>query len=214
MKYTLTEVKPKIFFLNFKDYYDMCMLFLRYQEFYESLSLKFRGKQFKILDFMEWYSKKHGGSFTYTLDWAGFNIPGKIISEVRKKKILDYNNYDAEMFHIYGKCYAEYGNDFYLISAVGENESLKHEIAHGFFYTFPEYKKEMTKLVKALDSNFRSKFNLILKNMGYTSKVYIDECQAYLSTGTYDIKGFDNMKLNGEDKPFIELYNKYYENYK
>ena len=72
----------------------------------------------------------------------------------------------------------------------------------------------MTKLVKALDSNFRSKFNLILKNMGYTSKVYIDECQAYLSTGTYDIKGFDNMKLNGEDKPFIELYNKYYENYK
>ena len=34
--YTVKEIKPRIFLLSFKDHYDLCMHFVRYQEFYES----------------------------------------------------------------------------------------------------------------------------------------------------------------------------------
>jgi hypothetical protein len=55
------------------------MTFLRYQEFYESPSKKFRGKSYKLLDFMKWYASENDGIFTYPRDWAGFNFPGSII---------------------------------------------------------------------------------------------------------------------------------------
>lgn len=70
--YTLSEIRPRVFFLNFKDSYNLCMHFLRYTESYESPYLKFRGKSFTIFGYMEWYAKKYGkGSFTYTNDWEG-----------------------------------------------------------------------------------------------------------------------------------------------
>lgn len=206
--YTLEEIRPKIFLMKFTDAYEMNMHFLRYQEYYESPSPKFRGKIFKILDFMKWYSLKHGnGNFTYMTDWAGFNIPSSVLQIVEQDEIEDWNHYDEEMRTVYEKCYRKY-EDFYLIGAMGGNgNAIKHEIAHGFFYTLPEYKKEMSALVKSLDLKFRKKMELGLKNIGYTPKVYVDECQAFLSTGmSYNLPEV----LKGENKPFIKLYNKYY----
>ena len=207
-KFILREVKPKIFLMDFKDSYDLAMHFMRYQEFYESSSPRFRGKAWEWVDFMRWYSKKYGnGSFTYASDWAGFNIPGVIIDKVWNLGIADRNIYDYVMLDTYRKCKEQAKGDFYLIGAVGKRGALKHEIAHGFFYTIPEYKKEMTKLVKSLDPAFKRSLNSNLKEMGYTSKVYIDECQAYLSTGLLDLF---KAKLDKEHKPFVSLYNKYY----
>jgi hypothetical protein len=65
----------------------------------------------------------------------------------------------------------------------------------------------MTRLVKALDPGFRREMTETLKGMGYTPKVYIDECQAYLSTG---LSEQFKMPVKGETKPFVSLYNKYY----
>ena len=206
--YTLREVKPKIFLMDFKDSYDLAMHFMRYQEFYESSSPRFRGKPWEWVDFMRWYSKKYGkGAFTYAVDWAGFNIPGDTIDKVWKLGIADRNVYDYEMRQVSRQCQEQAQGDFYLIGAVGNRGVLKHEIAHGFFYTIPEYKKEMTKLVKALDPAFRTAMNATLKDMGYTPKVYIDECQAYLSTG---LSEQFKVTLDKEHKPFVSLYNKYY----
>lgn len=207
--YKITEVKPNIFLVDFKNYYDMAMHFLRYQEFYESPSPKFKGKSFTIINFMEWYSKdKGGGMFTYPRDWGGFNIPGNIITKVWEKGIGDTNKYDTTMFKVASKCKQKSSDgNFYLIGAIGKNAALKHEIAHGFFYTIPEYKKEMTKLVKELKPAFRKSMEKTLKELGYCKSVYIDECQAYLSTGLSDTF---KVKLNGQDKPFISLYKKYY----
>lgn len=204
--YTFSEVKPRIFFLNFKDSYNMAMHFLRYQECYESPSPKFRGKVFTIFDYMEWYSKKYGrGAFTYTRDWGGFNIPADVPLGLLGS-IPDVNKYDKEMADVCTKCVYKYPDKkFYLIGAVGKDGAMKHEIAHGFFYTQPEYKKEMTKLVKGLNPTARKKIYNYLRDIGYTPKVYIDECQAYLSTG-HRFK----VKLKGADKPFIQLFDKYY----
>lgn len=206
--YKMNEVKPRIFYLDFKKQYDCNMMFLRYQEYYESPNPKFRGKSFNILDFMEWYSQKYGaGAFTYAVDWAGFNIPGKVVKEVWEKGIFDRTVYDYEMKMVYERCLEKYPDGkFYIIAGVGRGWAMKHEIAHGFFYTQPKYKKEMTKLVKSLGKRFFKSMCNDLERIGYTPKVYIDECQAYLSTGFPE--NF-NTKYQ-HHKPFEKVYNEYY----
>lgn len=209
--FKLIEIKPSIFFLDFKDSYKLAMHFLRYQEYYESASSKFRGKSFTILQFMEWYSKTYGnGAFTYPIDWSGFNIADNIIKEVHSKEIIDPNQYDETMLTVYKECASKCPDKpFYIIGAVGKSFAMKHEIAHGFFYTEPTYKKEMTQLVKGLKSSLRNKMYKAFNKIGYTPKVYIDECQAYLATGFTNAFG---IKLKNEHKPFIKLYNEYYKN--
>ncbi len=212
--FTIEEVKPSIFLFLFKDYYDMSMHFLRYQEYYESASPKFRGKNFEIFDFMRWYSKKYGkGAFTYPKDWGGFNIPGEVITKVYPN-IIDYNKYDNAMWQAYMDCSLKRGNisknpQFYIIGATNKGPTLRHEIAHGFFYNISEYKKEMTALVKSLKPSVRKHINKTLKNMGYTPKVYIDETQAYMATGLVEAFGSSICLL--DRKPFIKLYKKYYD---
>lgn len=206
--YILREVKPKIFLLDFRNPYDLAMHFMRYQEFYESASPRFRDHTWTWIDFMRWYSHKYGGGkFSYAFDWAGFNIPGNTIETVWSMGIPDVNEYDKRMFDIAGQCKEKAKGDFYLIGATGKSSVLKHEIAHGFFYTIPEYKAEMTHLNKELDPKFRKQVNVTLKKMGYTPKVFIDECQAYLATG---VSEQFTMPLKKEDKPFISTYNRYY----
>jgi hypothetical protein len=209
IQFKVIEVKPRIFFLDFKNQYHCNMMFLRYQEYYESPNSKFRGKPFEILEFMEWYTKAFGkGAFTYMVDWAGFNIPGKIVAEIWDKGIADRNIYDYEMRGVYRKCLEQYPDGkFYIIGAVGQAFAMRHEIAHGFFYTQPEYKKKMTALVKALKPTLRKKIYRELERIGYTPKVYIDECQAYLSTGFTDAFA---ITLKKEDQPFVKVYNEYY----
>jgi hypothetical protein len=227
IKYKLREVKPRIFLLEFPNHYDLCMTFLRYQEFYESPSPKFRNKHFTIIDFMEWYSKDRAGVFTYPTDWAGFNIPSYVVDKVHnlsndlKQALevpLDYNKYDEVMLKVFEKCYKTLDNrleenpgKFYLIGTdMGKTEVINHEVAHGFFYTIPEYKKEMLALVNNLKVSFREKFNKGLVKFGYTKQVFNDETQAFLSTGWHD--HFPKLKCN--DEPFRETFNKYFNSFK
>ena len=215
--FELQEIRPKIFLMSFENHYDLAMHFVRYQEFYESPSPEFRGKKFELLDFMRWYSFKHGnGVFTYPVDWAGFNIPGSIIKEIWDLGISDRNIYDYEMLQVYRECLDKSGGDFYLIGTESKSKestiTLKHEIAHGFFYTTPEFKKESTKLVKELNPELRQYINGELKELGYTPKVYIDETQAYMATGLpMDDDNTDNYRqLEAARKPFIKLFKQYY----
>ena len=209
-KFTVSEVRPRIFALKFKRNYDMCMQFLRYQEFYESPNPKFRDSSFELITFMEWYSFSRGqGYFSYTVDWGGFNFPGEIIKKVWKAGIYDRNVYDFEMKMLYEKFLAKYPDGkFYIIGACQNAEqTMRHEIAHGFFYTQPEYKKAMTNLVKNLKKPFFKSMCSSLKKMGYTNRVFVDECQAYLATGM--VPSF-TVKVKKEREPFIKVYNEYF----
>ena len=207
--FQIKEIKPRIFLFEFSDHYDMCMHFLRYQEYYESPSPKFRGKGFTIFDFMKWYSHKYGdGVFTYPRDWGGFNIPGNIIFDLWDKKLIsDKNHYDVEMYDAWRTCRAKAGDvNFYIIGVVKGNGALDHEIAHGFFYLYPEFKNNMKKLVKKLSPKTRQKINATLKKMGYTPKVYVDETQAYIATGSFS----QTAKIK-ERKPIQEYFKKFLE---
>jgi hypothetical protein len=220
--FKLKEVKKNIFLLQFSNDYDMCMFFLRYQEYYESPSPKYRGKSFKILDFMRWYSLKFGsGAFTYPTDWSGFNIPGDIIMKVNSLGIPDRNDYDMQMLGVYQHCVKKTGStNFYIIGVADDTTSissaLPHEIAHGFFYVYPEYKKQMTKLVKVMAPELRETMNKYLLKVGYTPQVFVDETQANMATS----KDFTTSagrhwssemadKLTEAQKPFVTLFKKY-----
>lgn len=206
--FNIKEVKPGIFLFEFSNCEEMCMHFLRYQEYYESSSPKFRGKKFTIEAFKKWYSKKYGlGSFTYVIDWSGFNLPGHIIKEVHDLGIDDHNKYDSEMWKAWNECntksISDNRNKFYIIGTTKNSSALNHEVAHGYFYLYSEYKKEMTKLVKSLDPLIRKKFNTALKKLGYTPKVYIDETQAYMATGVNSVFG---LECKWQRKPFIKMF--------
>lgn len=214
MKYKIKEIKPKIFLISCDNQYDLAMLFLRYQEYYESSNPKFRGKKFLIFDYMEWYSKnisKHK-SFTYANDWAGFNIPSFVLKRFFATHLVScpkdfLNNYDKYMCNIYDKCSSKYGDKYYLIGA-NDNKTIKHELSHAYFYLNEEYKNESEELVDFyLIESFIIKFIKHLKKMGYTKQVFIDEIVAYMSTGVPD---YFNLNVETEDrKPFIKLFNKY-----
>jgi len=208
--FIIKEVRPRIFLFEFSNHYDMCMHFLRYQEFYESPSPRFRGKGFEILDFMKWYTLKYGnGSFSYPNDWNGFNIPGDTIYKVWQLGINDRNIYDYEMQMAWKECQAKAnGEDFYIIGVVRGNKALNHEIAHGLFFLNKEYKKESVKLVKALPDSIRKTINEALKKLGYTPKVYVDETQAYMATSLTEAFG-DVDRWAEERAAFQACFKKY-----
>src|ERR1019366_973309 len=105
MKYTIKEIKSNIFLVKFKLQYDLCLTFLRYQEFYESPNKRFRNHSFTIIDFMSWYSSAFGnGIFTYPNDWNGFNFPDYIVPAVISAGIPDKNIYDETILNIYSVC--------------------------------------------------------------------------------------------------------------
>ena len=205
MKYFQVKmVKPGIFLFSFKDQYEMGMHFLRYQEFYESPSRKFRGKAFKIFDFMSWYAKQSKNNcFTYPRDWGGYNFPACVIRNVLKLKIPDPNFYDKEMARGYAHAITKNnGEDFYIIGAIGKGKTLNHEIAHGMYYLNADYKREMNRLVSELPKEVTKKMNEWLKAVGYTPKFFKDETQAYFSTGLPE----DLKKFAKYQKPFKALY--------
>lgn len=170
----------KVHLLIFEKQKDITSTFLRFQEYYESP--KFKGKVFSLKDFKEWYKKNSPngiktGKFTYYSDWNGFNIPSYVLKpfykglfnpiSVKEKKILDIFDKEKGIFYIIG---------VHKESKISDNV-LKHEIAHGLFYTNKKYKEEIISLL--------SKFNLdkikeeLRSRAGYHEAVLDDEVHAY-----------------------------------
>lgn len=209
--YKIEKVFKGIYLINFEDQYQMCMHFLRYQEFYESPNPKFRGHKFNLIEFMEWYSKKFGyGAFTYATDWGGFNFNSTVIPQVHALGIDDLNKYDIEMLKIYNKIKKTAPEKFYIIGALGKskNGALRHEVSHGLYYLDAAYKAEMDALTAKMNKKSRETLFKYLERIGYTKEVFWDEAQAYMSTGL-----MENLKkyksLTKATAPFEAVFKKY-----
>jgi len=188
--FEIEKVAPRVYCAVFKRPYDLSMTFMRYQEFYEGESAKFRGQSFSILDFIEWYchNKNEGLTFSYHEDWGGFNIPGKIIKEVVAAGIPDMNGHDHIMLAINSLIdfdLSEETKDYYLIGVSKETKEtyLPHELAHGLFYTNPSFRREMTRLVGRLPKLKKEAAFAALRKIGYAENVLVDEVQAHFATG-------------------------------
>jgi len=220
--FSIYHITGKVYLFLFEEMYDLCMHFLRYQEFYESP--EFGGKSFTIIEFMEWYSKAFGGgSFTYSKDWAGFNIPSNVIWQVHTKIIPDRNKYDIAMLDAYNKISANTHliencakhDDFYILGAYKDDiKVLGHELAHGLYATDAKYHTEMSALYKALPTNIvNSIFDYLIK-IGYNKQVLADELQAYMATGVPGDLQKANKQIQKLAIPFEKVFKKHTRNIK
>jgi len=205
INYRIKEVLPKIYAVIIKNKYDRAMLFCRAQEYYESPSPKFRGKNFSIWHYMKWYDEKYGKGFSYGAYWSGFNIPLKVIRQCYYKIVALESPYDKVMDKIILKLtFAE--EDSYVIACGDtETETFKHEVWHGLYYTNKAYKKQMDSLTKGLPKQDYDAFKSNILEMGYAPKVVNDEIQAYLQYG-YDNPHFGKGVDIKVRKEYSDIY--------
>ena len=181
--YKIEEVLPKVFALIIKDDYDRAMTFCRAQEFYESPCTKFRGKVFDIFDFMKWYSQTYKKGFSYTNDWAGFNIPVITVWNCYRKKLPQITPYDKIMLDAIKVIEDDLlGLNGYLIGTKNTTDDVfKHEVCHALFYLNKIYKNLALLTVESIKKEHFKIFEKNLLKMGYTKKVVKDEIQAFLT---------------------------------
>jgi len=180
--FKVNEIRNNIFHLNIPNIYILCSTFFRLQEFYESPYKEIRNKYFSLEKAMDVYSLNNNNEFTYFQDWCGFNIPDNVVKKffqlfnspfrplLKKEKVL----YESIL-----KCIIRNPNPSYLIATCGHTDEM-HEISHGYYYLYPEYKEKMLSLV----DSYSHKKTMIryLRKKGYTDNVFNDEIQAYLAT--------------------------------
>lgn len=184
------SVAKRILRTVFDSQEEMASTFLRFQEFYESPF--FRGKVFTVEEFKKWYTEnskngKETGKFTYFEDWEGFNIPswalepfyeGKFdpLSEQEKRFLDTFRALRGTQFCILGTCTSS------------DDEVFKHEVAHGLFCMYPEYRNEVLSALQAMvPSDLEAIKSFLHLQLGYHPEVIDDEAHAYLITDTEEI---------------------------
>ncbi len=196
------HINRDIFLLSSTSNVELAWTFLRAQETYESPNPDFRDKQFLLKDFKKWYSKDNEteGEFTYAEDWAGFNLPSRVLHKLYSNSIRDFNEYDALLKRIYHTCINNSSNDFYLIGALKSNEiTINHELSHALFDLDSQYRKDMMSIINQFKRKYEKFYNRIVDDIittGYDYSVIPDEVQAYLSTDPkYYARKFGTSKL-------------------
>ena len=214
--YKIEEVRPNVFAVIVKDHYHRAMLFLRVQEYYESPNPEFRGKNFNIWDYIEWYSRRNKDVFTYAFDWGGFNIPLNVAESCYSKLLKkgEFTPYDKEMNYIVKTIRGMVGNGkAYIIGAPStDDDTFEHEVCHGLYATNKQYRELVDEVTIAIPLKDYQKFRNNLFKMGYNGIVIDDEIQAYLSTN-YDYSKFSkgvSRKLCKElHKQYKQIFNRY-----
>ena len=179
------RIIDRIHLLIFNTQKDITSTFLRFQEHYESP--KFRGKIFSLEEFKRWYIKnsprgKEKGEFTYYTDWSGFNIPSYVLRPFYEGRFDPLSEQERGLLELFKNEQEPY----YLIgvhrATKNLNKILKHEIAHGLFYTDEKYRCEVLEVLKSFDVE-RIKEEL-RSTGGYHEQVLGDEVHAYsISSG-------------------------------
>ncbi len=214
LKCEVVEVKPYIFAVVVKNDYDRSMLFCRYQEYYESPYPEFYRKFFTLEEFMKIYSEKRNMSFfSYPIDWIGYNIPSDVLIESYNLFKNTGSFYDEIMGQIIDFCEnkskIENGvtNKWYILGVDKINSKvLKHEIAHGYYYTNLEYREKMdTHISKIKETDFLF-FKDTLINIGYRDDktIIYDEIQAYMVS--YKLSSWNDSLYKKYKKNFIQTF--------
>jgi len=189
---SLYKLADRIYSIVVKDSHLRAMIFLRFQEYYESSSNEFKGQKFKWDRYIQWYKSSDSPEgekecFTYGEDWTGFNIPSEAIEHCLSN-IDDRGPYDDIMTTIINTIRKRESGNFYLlgIEELGANSwVLDHEMAHGFYYTDIEYRNSVNNLIKTLPNKEKIDISNVILELGYNQSVVNDEIQAYMSTGIY-----------------------------
>lgn len=211
--FSFRRLRDRLYELRFEDRYEMCMTFLRYQEFYESP--RYEGRKFTLAEYMSWYAKSQSknNSFSYPQDWGGFNIPADIIKKVRGSGIDDPNHYDALMSSIY-TIISSQCDDAYLIGVCRDAKLDPHETTHAMWHIDTVYRNGCKSIFQETHPELIDKLKMILFEIGYTEVTALDEVQTYLTTGDGIFKKAKAIKLPGYkslQRQLKELHSKHYQ---
>lgn len=205
--FRLEKVCDKIYRMHFDTCYDLCMTWWRCSEYMECANDRFRKKSFTLVEYMEWYSKTHGkDAFTYPADFAGYNIPSRVIHAVYiMGDVEDINKYDNLVVGIYKYLKsANPENNFFIMGTSDDQDSFDHELCHALFDVDEEYRQNCLDLLEDIPQKDRDKFCKVLEEkIYYHPDVHPDEMQAYLSDDLPDElpKSFEKYR-----KPFIDNF--------
>lgn len=168
------KTRYPIYLLSFPGQYLLASTFLRFQEHYESP--EFRGKVFTWEEFMDWYARTNG-KFSYLTDWGGFNIPDRVLRPFYDGKFDPLTKKEQMLLEMFRGIEPP----FYVIGTVkGKMDAMIHELVHGLFMTFPDYRREVGDCLSRHDLAAARK---ALLDMGYCREVLDDELNAYVTTG-------------------------------
>lgn len=181
----------RILHLHYPTGYGLCASFMRLQEFYESDIPGIQGQFFTLEAFMDAYAQRMG-NFTYTVDWGGFNVPGRVFRAWRQTfpeatLLAKERTLVAAVESLLAQGGSE--TEFYLIGSSDEASDLRdlvaHETAHALFALSPRYRAAQTNLVKSWqreEPTAWKRMSAKLLKMGYVETVLEDEVQAYFAT--------------------------------
>ena len=190
MKITKEQILDKVFLLTFENQKEITSTFLRFQEHYESP--KFRNKIFTLEEFKKWYSDLKGG-FSYYTDWNGFNIPSYILKPFYDGKFDPLSEKEKQLL----KLFKNENGKFYIIGIHKDTKSvvnlLKHEMAHGLFYTNDEYRKNVQNILAQYD--LKKIKNELREKGGYHEEVLDDEVHAYSLDSVNKLKSHIPAKM-------------------
>jgi len=193
MKIETDIILPHVYVLTYDTQYELCMSFVRLQEFYESP--KFKDKYFTLEEFIDYWAEEFGnGSFNYPAKWNGFNLSGKTIQNwihTFAKKEKTFRSRESELINTINDLMDSEGaayEDIYIIGVHKEStkkerqECIEHELAHALYCLNPKYRKTSDKLLRNISDKDHNIVVGLLARMGYGKNVIADEAQAYFST--------------------------------
>ena len=214
----LEELTGSIVHLSYKSQRKLASTFLRFQEHYESS--EFRGRVFELEDFMWWYMNNteegvEKGKFTYGKDFEGFNIPSVALEPFYGGKFNPLSKKERKILELFEK---RRGQRFYIIATYKsdgkkrQRKTLKHEIAHGLFYTNPRYKEEVLRVLNKIDAKKLREIKHFLKNEKYHPDVLQDETHAYIISGLSNLRefGIKTRDLYEVKKQLNEIFQRHY----
>ena len=179
----IKEILDSIFIVSFGKQIELAKTFIRFQEYFENSV--FKGKIFTLEEFKKWYIKnsikgKKTGKFTYYQDWDGFNIPSYALKPFYEGRFNPLTKYEKKLLAVFKN---KKNKNFYIIGTSKEISiaTLNHEISHGLFYINPEYRTQVLRVIRKINSQDKKKLkDFLLKYGGYHSAVLDDEIHAYL----------------------------------
>lgn len=202
------NINNNIHLLSFQNHEDLVYTFLRFQEHYESPH--FRWKVFSLDEYIQRYIKnstwgQETWKFTYCEDRTWFSIPSPALSAFYK---WSFNPLSIRERRLLSK-FAKKKDDNLFIIGISSNtydvdNTLKHEVVHGLFYSDPQYKKEVLGVLAWF--NFEEVEKELCGIWLYHKDVFLDEINAYIVDGDYDP---DNKVLSDISIELQWLYNKY-----
>lgn len=181
----LVEVLPSIFSIEVASDCVLGSTFLRLQEYYESPNACFRRCAFAAEDYKTWCRSDEGrGKFDYYLRWRGFNLPSWVLADARGGKLGPLRAQEEALLQVLSTVSAD---RFYVIgSGLGQSNTLRHEIAHGLYFTSAGYRVAADRILsEKLSPEEHDALRTTLLGMGYCDdeEILTDEMQAYLSSG-------------------------------